>query len=76
MTDLVFTFRHVGKTELRIPAFGLVKAHIGERYAPVPQANSRGTLEAAWDRGVPFYDTALWSGPWLIEPAAPLPAGH
>ncbi len=62
MADLVFTYRQVGTTELQIPAFGLGTAHLRELYTPVAEADSRATLQAAWDGGVPFYDTALWYG--------------
>ena len=50
--------KRVGSTSLTLPAFGFGSAHLGELYAKVDEADSRATLEAAWDAGVRFYDTA------------------
>src|SRR5690606_24203217 len=42
-------------------------AHLGELYARVEEADARATLEAAWNAGVRFYDTAPWYGRGLSE---------
>lgn len=59
--------RPVGRTELRLPIFGFGAAHIGELYATVTEADARDTLDAAWDGGVRYYDTAPWYGRGLSE---------
>src|SRR3978361_2056647 len=59
--------RTVGSTALRLPTFGLGTAHLGELYAKVDEADSRATLDAAWDAGVRYYDTAPWYGRGLSE---------
>ena len=59
--------KRVGSTSLTLPAFGFGSAHLGELYAKVDEADSRATLEAAWDAGVRFYDTAPWYGRGLSE---------
>lgn len=59
--------KRVGATSLTLPAFGFGSAHLGELYAKVDEADSRATLDAAWDAGVRFYDTAPWYGRGLSE---------
>lgn len=59
--------RAVGRTELELPVFGFGSAHLGELYGPVDEATSRATLEAAWDAGVRYFDTAPWYGRGLSE---------
>ncbi|MEW9805714.1 aldo/keto reductase [Mesorhizobium sp. ZMM04-5] len=67
MTVSISTRRRVGRTSLELPAFGFGAAHLGELYGKVDEAQSRETLEAAWDAGVRFYDTAPWYGRGLSE---------
>lgn len=67
MAKADFEMRKVGATELALPVFGMGTAHIGELYGPVDEAVSQGTLEAAWQAGVRFYDTAPWYGRGLAE---------
>jgi D-threo-aldose 1-dehydrogenase len=59
--------KQVGATSLTLPAFGFGAAHLGELYGKVDEADSRATLDAAWDAGVRFYDTAPWYGRGLSE---------
>ena len=59
--------RDIGKTVLALPVLGLGTAHLGELYAEVPEAESQATLNAAWDAGVRYYDTAAWYGRGLSE---------
>ena len=61
------TLRPVGKTALQLPVFGFGGAHLGELYRKVDEAVSQATLEAAWDAGVRYYDTAPWYGRGLSE---------
>ena len=50
-----------------MPVFGFGTAHLGELYGKVDEADSRATLDAAWDAGIRFYDTAPWYGRGLSE---------
>ncbi len=59
--------KRIGSTSLTLPAFGFGAAHLGELYAKVDEAESRATLDAAWNAGVRFYDTAPWYGRGLSE---------
>ncbi len=63
----VSTRRRVGATALELPVFGMGAAHLGELYGKVDEADSRATLEAAWDAGVRYFDTAPWYGRGLSE---------
>lgn len=67
MTVTLSTRRKVGRTALELPVFGFGSAHLGELYARVDEAQSQATLDAAWDGGIRFYDTAPWYGRGLAE---------
>lgn len=59
--------RAVSDTKLDLPIFGFGSAHLGELYQKVDEQTSQATLDAAWDAGVRFYDTAPWYGRGLSE---------
>ncbi|MEO6300122.1 MAG: aldo/keto reductase [Paracoccaceae bacterium] len=59
--------RRIGQTALDLPVFGLGAAHLGELYSLVSEAQSQATLNAAWDAGIRYYDTAAWYGRGLSE---------
>ena len=59
--------RKVGATALDLPVFGFGAAHLGELYGLVDEAQSCATMEAAWDAGVRYFDTAPWYGRGLSE---------
>jgi D-threo-aldose 1-dehydrogenase len=59
--------RRVGRTDLMLPVIGFGAAHIGELYGRVSEDDSRATLEAAWDHGIRYFDTAPWYGRGLSE---------
>ena len=59
--------RKVGRTALEVPVFGFGGAHLGELYARVPEPEAQATLDAAWEAGVRFFDTAPWYGRGLSE---------
>jgi len=59
--------RKVGTTNLSLPVLGLGSAPLGEIFAKIDEEDARGTLNAAWDNGVRFYDTAPWYGRGLAE---------
>ncbi len=67
MAPSLTTTRQVAGTSLFLPVFGLGTAHLGELYGKVDEAESRATLEAAWQGGVRYYDTAAWYGRGLAE---------
>lgn len=67
MSISISTRRRVGRTALELPVLGFGSAHLGELYAKVDEADSRATLEAAWNAGVRYYDTAPWYGRGLSE---------
>jgi D-threo-aldose 1-dehydrogenase len=67
LTITLSTRRRVGKTALELPVFGFGAAHLGELYVKLDEADSRATLNAAWDAGIRFYDTAPWYGRGLSE---------
>lgn len=59
--------RRIGQTDLHLPEMGMGVAHLGGMYGFVPTEKSRATLQAAWDGGIRFYDTAPWYGRGLSE---------
>ena len=59
--------RRLGKTALQLPVMGFGAAHLGELYARVPEADAQATLNAAWDAGIRYFDTAPWYGRGLSE---------
>lgn len=63
----VRTKRTVGTTGLELPVFGFGSAHIGELYGLVEESVARETLQAAWDAGLRYFDTAPWYGRGLSE---------
>jgi D-threo-aldose 1-dehydrogenase len=54
--------RQVGSTTLHLPPLGLGVAHLGGMYGTVAGDQARATLQAAWDGGYRFFDTAPWYG--------------
>jgi len=64
--DLAHT-RQVGATKLSVPAFGFGAAHLGGMFGRVPGDVAHATLDAAWQNGVRFYDTAPYYGRGLSE---------
>jgi D-threo-aldose 1-dehydrogenase len=67
LPDRIASPKRVGSTSLSLPAFGLGTAHLGELYGKVAEADSDATIQAAWDAGVRYYDTAPWYGRGLSE---------
>jgi D-threo-aldose 1-dehydrogenase len=59
--------RRVGSTGLSVPRFGFGSAHFGGLYNRVSGDVARLTLDAAWNGGVRFFDTAPWYGRGLAE---------
>jgi D-threo-aldose 1-dehydrogenase len=61
------SWRRVGRTDLSLPALGFGSAHLGGLYNRVSGDGAKATLDAAWNGGVRYYDTAPWYGRGLSE---------
>jgi D-threo-aldose 1-dehydrogenase len=58
---------HLGHTDVVVTRLGLGLAPIGGLYFPVGDEPTYATIEAAWDRGVRYFDTAPLYGHGLSE---------
>ena len=67
MQNSISTSRNIIQTKLSLPIFGFGSAHLGEMYNLVDEATAHKTLEAAWNAGIRYYDTAPWYGRGLAE---------
>lgn len=56
------TRRAVGQTGLTVTALGIGTAPLGGLYADVPLAQALDVLDAAWERGIRYFDTAPMYG--------------
>jgi D-threo-aldose 1-dehydrogenase len=59
--------RPVGNTPLSLPLLGFGTAHLGGMYNRVSEPVARATLEAAWDGGIRYFDSAPYYGRGLSE---------
>lgn len=66
-TDLVTDRRALGRTGVRIPTLGLGAANLGNLHRAIDDPTAYGIVEAAWDQGVRYYDTAPHYGLGLSE---------
>jgi D-threo-aldose 1-dehydrogenase len=57
----------LGKTELQVTQLGIGTVPIGGLYQAVSDEAAQATLQAAWDAGIRFYDTAPLYGFGLAE---------
>jgi D-threo-aldose 1-dehydrogenase len=57
----------LGGTRVDVTAFGLGGAGIGNLYHEISEAEAEATLQAAWDAGVRYFDTAPHYGLGLSE---------
>jgi len=57
-----FARRQLGQTTLHVTPLGCGGATLGDIRERIPEAQSDGTLEAAYDAGVRYFDTAPWYG--------------
>ena len=57
-----FKSRRLGKSGVMVPSFGFGGAPLGELFTRITEEDGRATLQAAWDAGVRYYDTAPWYG--------------
>jgi D-threo-aldose 1-dehydrogenase len=63
----ITTHRPLGRTNLRLPTIGFGAGSLGEILERITESEADATLEATWDTGVRYYDTAPWYGRGLSE---------
>ncbi|MEM7035082.1 MAG: aldo/keto reductase, partial [Chloroflexota bacterium] len=54
--------RQLGKTEAQLTQFGLGCAPLGDLFVAISEDQAQQTLQAAWDAGVRYFDTAPFYG--------------
>ncbi len=54
--------RPLGRSGVALTQLGFGAAPLGELFCKVPEAEARATLDAAWDAGIRYFDTAPWYG--------------
>jgi D-threo-aldose 1-dehydrogenase len=59
--------RWLGHTSARTSALGFGAAPVGNLYGPIGDDEARATIDAAWDSGVRYFDTAPHYGLGLSE---------
>jgi D-threo-aldose 1-dehydrogenase len=59
--------RRLGRTNVEVTTLGFGGATIGGIGGRVSEAQAAATLEAAWDAGLRYFDTAPWYGRGLSE---------
>lgn len=61
------TTRTIGTRGVEVTTLGFGGASIGELFVPVSEHDALATIDAAWDAGVRYFDTAPWYGLGLSE---------
>lgn len=59
--------RKLGKSGVEVTQLGFGCAPLGELFVRVDEATAAATLQAAWDAGIRYYDTAPYYGRGLSE---------
>ncbi|MEV8540203.1 aldo/keto reductase [Streptomyces sp. NPDC051572] len=59
--------RPLGRTSVQVSTLGFGAAPIGNLHSPIGDSQAQATLDAAWDAGVRYYDTAPHYGLGLSE---------
>ena len=59
--------RRLGRTDVEVTELGFGGASIGELFDRVPERDAFDTIQAAWDAGMRYFDTAPWYGRGLSE---------
>ena len=59
--------RRLGRTDVEVTELGFGGASIGELFVPVSEHHALATIDAAWDAGLRYFDTAPWYGRGLSE---------
>ena len=65
--DSTFSRRKIGLANVEVTVLGFGGATIGGLGARVSEAQAAATLQAAWDAGLRYFDTAPWYGRGLSE---------
>jgi D-threo-aldose 1-dehydrogenase len=63
----VIARRRVGSTDVEVTELGFGGASLGELFIAVPEHDALATIDAAWDAGIRYFDTAPWYGRGLSE---------
>ena len=67
METKMIPLRPLGNSGLELPEFGLGTAPLGNLFMVLSDEQAEAVLEAAWQSGVRFFDTAPWYGRGLSE---------
>src|ERR1700730_13621498 len=67
LADSAMPRRRLGRTAGEVGVLGFGGATIGGIGARVTEAHAQATLDAAWDAGLRYFDTAPWYGRGLSE---------
>ena len=54
--------RRLGRTQVELTQLGFGGAGLGDLFEIIPEPQAAATLQAAWDAGIRYYDTAPWYG--------------
>jgi len=61
-SSAVVARRRIGRSSLEVSALGLGCAGLGGLYRDIREADARATIDAAWEAGIRFFDTAPYYG--------------
>ena len=65
--DSALPRRRLGRTSFEVTSIGMGCAPLGELFVRVDDATAQATLQAAWDGGIRYFDTAPEYGLGLSE---------
>jgi D-threo-aldose 1-dehydrogenase len=54
--------RTLGRTGVQLTQLGFGGAGLGDLFSVLPEAQATATVQAAWDAGIRYFDTAPWYG--------------
>jgi D-threo-aldose 1-dehydrogenase len=57
-----FATRPLGRTGVQLSQLGFGGAPLGDLFVRMTEADAQATLQAAWESGIRYYDTAPWYG--------------
>ena len=66
-TTTTFPSRRLGRSGVEVTALGLGTAALGNLYSPIDDATALAAVNAAWDEGIRYFDTAPHYGLGLSE---------
>src|SRR5712664_2935645 len=67
LADIPISRRRLGRTSIEDGVLGFGGATIGGLSTQVTEAQAQAPLDAAWDAGLRYYDTAPWYGRGVSE---------